>query len=66
MGGPNIILIYLKLGLPTFKMKLSKYSIGNFYKINPSSIRNPVKYLVHFDLSQFFRHEPTTMVLCRP
>ena len=51
MGVPNIILIYLKLGLPTFKMKLSKYSIGKFYKANPSSIRNPGKYFVHFDLT---------------
>ena len=51
MGVPNIILIYLKLGLPTFKMKLSKYSIGKFYKVNPSSIRNPGKCFVHFDLS---------------
>ena len=51
MGVPNIILIYLQLGLPTFKMKLSKYSIGKFYKANPSSIRNPGKYFVHFDLN---------------
>ena len=51
MCAPNIILIYLKLGLPTFKMKLSKYSIGKFYKANPSSIRNPGKYFVHFDLT---------------
>ena len=51
MGVPNIILIYLKLGLPTFKMKLSKYSIGKFYKVNPSSIRNPGKCFVHFDLT---------------
>ena len=51
MGVANIILIYLQLGLPTFKMKLSKYSIGKFYKANPSSIRNPGKYFVHFDLN---------------